>query len=162
VSDNPYIYLFTKLIVAMAIRGPPAGINEPCDFIFDEQEMICDEIWANWSTLKLLVEERRRPDLPLLIGGKPKFENDEDFKPLQAADLFANQYRNYLQHNSGRIIVPPSRFLQQLLPIRHIEHNSTAEELERLRGTLLDFRDQLLDIRQQNFTVSQIPRKREG
>jgi hypothetical protein len=40
VSDHPYIYLFTKLICAMAVRSSLFGINEPCDFIFDEQEGI--------------------------------------------------------------------------------------------------------------------------
>jgi Protein of unknown function (DUF3800) len=147
VSDNPYIYLFTKLITAVAIRSTAFGINEPCDFIFDEQQTICDEIWHGWSDVKQMMEARNRPDMPLYVGNRPKFENDKEFKPLQAADLFANQYRLYLEQNSGRLIVPPNKILQQLLLVRHsIEHDSTAEELKRLRKTLLEFRDELLSL----------------
>jgi hypothetical protein len=146
VSDSPYIYLFTKLIAAMAIRSTAYGINEPCDFIFDEQETICDEIWRAWPDVKQIMEDRKRPDLPVFVGSRPKFENDKNFLPLQAADMFANQYRYHLERNSGRIIVPPRRVLQQLLLIPHkIEHDSTAEELARLSNILLKFRDELLE-----------------
>ena len=144
VSDNPYIYLFTKLVAAMAVRSTLVGINEPCDFIFDEQSHVSDEIAAYWPDLKALLETRRRPDFPLFLGGRPNFQNDKDFKPLQAADLFANQYRYHLERNSGRILVPPNRALRQLLTIPGINHDSTADELVRLREHLVQFRDELL------------------
>lgn len=145
VSDNPWIYLFTKLICAMAVRSTLFGINEPCDFVFDEQDEVCDEIYQNWPDFKQIAENVSRSDFPRFLGNTPNFENDRNFKPLQAADLFANQYRYHLELNSGRIIVPPNKFLRPLLMIPHINHDSTKEELEHLREHLLKFRDGLLE-----------------
>jgi len=145
VSDHPYIYLFTKLICAMAVRSTIFDINEPCDFIFDEQEGISDEIFRQWSDFKQTVLRVSRSDLPRFIGERPIFRDDKCFKPLQAADLFANQYRNYLELNSGRITVPPNRVLRQILPIRSINHDSTVKELEDLRSYLLEFKGALLE-----------------
>ena len=145
VSDDPYMYLFTKLICAMAVRGSLYGINEPCDFIFDEQEAVCDEIFQNWPDFKQIVQRASKSDLPKFIGERPIFRNDKGFKPLQAADLFANQYRYHLERNSGRIIVPPNNVLRQILPIPAINHDSTVEELLHLREHLIKFKDALLE-----------------
>jgi hypothetical protein len=145
VSDHPYIYLFTKLICAMAVRSSLFGINEPCDFIFDEQEGISDEIFRQWPDFKQTALRVSKSDLSSFIGEMPIFRDDKYFRPLQAADLFANQYRNHLELNSGRIIVPPNRVLRQLLPIRTIDHDSTVEELEHLREHLLKFKDALIE-----------------
>jgi hypothetical protein len=144
ISDHPYIYLFTKLICAMAVRSTLFGINEPCNFIFDEQQGISDEIPRQWQDFKETALRVSRSDFPSFIGEEPIFKDDKKFNPLQAADLFANQYRAHLELNSGRIIVPPNRFLRQLLPIRAINHDSTSEELEHIRSHLLEFKGALL------------------
>jgi Protein of unknown function (DUF3800) len=145
VSDHPYIYLFTKLIAAMAVRSTLFGINEPCDFIFDDQEGVSDEIFRQWANFKETALRVSRSDFPRFLGERPIFRNDKLYKPLQAADLFANQYRNHLEFNSGRIIVPPNRILRQLLPISAINHDCTGEELEHLRAHLEKFKDELLE-----------------
>jgi hypothetical protein len=145
ISDHPYIYLFTKLICAMAVRSTLFNINEPCDFIFDNQEGISDEIFRQWSDFKETAFRVSKSDFPTFLGVRPIFRDDKCFKPLQAADLFANQYRNYLEQNSGRVIVPANRVLRQILPIPAIDHECTVEELEHLHNHLLKFKDALLE-----------------
>jgi hypothetical protein len=145
VSDYPYIYLFTKLICAMAVRSTLFNINEPCDFIFDDQEGISDEIFRQWPDFKATALRVSKSDFPSFLGERPIFRNDKCFNPLQAADLFANQYRNYLELNSGRIIVPPNRVLRQILPLREINHDCTVEELEELHNHLAKFKNLLLE-----------------
>jgi hypothetical protein len=147
-TDSPFIYIFIKLIIAMAIRSTVYGINEPCDFIFDQQSGHAEEIWRRWPDFVNIIEysrAERKSKFPLFLCGKPKFEDDKLFKPLQAADLFANQMRFYTERNSGRMIVPPNKILQQLLPITSIEHDSTSDELKRLRQVAIALRDTLLE-----------------
>lgn len=129
----------------MAVRSSLFGINEPCDFIFDEQEGISDEVLRNWPDFKATALRVSKSDFPSFIGERPIFRDDKCFKPLQAADLLANQYRGHLELNSGRIIVPPNKFLQQLFPIREINHDCTTEELIQLHDHLTNFKAALLE-----------------
>jgi hypothetical protein len=144
ISDNPYIYLFTKMICAMAVRSTLFNINEPCDFIFDEQAGYSEEIFYYWPIFKQIAASRSRSDFPTFIGGRPQFQNDVDFLPLQASDLFAGHLRFHLDRNIGRIMVPPNRFLHQLLTIPAIPHDTTAEELLHLRSHLLEFQEKFI------------------
>jgi len=52
---------------------------------------------------------------PYFTGSPPDFEQDTEFKPLQAADLYAGQLNRVMA--SDRIAMPPSPALRTLWPI---------------------------------------------
>jgi hypothetical protein len=52
---------------------------------------------------------------PYFTESPPEFEQDIEFKPLQAADLYAGQLNRVMV--SDKIIIPPSPALRTLLPI---------------------------------------------
>jgi len=114
----------------MAVRGSVFDINEPCDFIFDNQDGVSEQLSQQWPDFKRSALCVSKSDFPNFLGERPIFQNDKCFKPLQAADLYANQYRYHLERNSGRLIVPPNNVLRQFLPLPMIDHDCTVEELE--------------------------------
>jgi hypothetical protein len=134
-SDNPYIYLLIKMVMAMAIRSTVFGINESCDFIFDEQCGFSEEVFIRWPVFKSVVESRRDPKFPMFLGSRPKFESDRDFAPLQAADLFAGQMRFYKEQNVAGA-TPPNDILRKLLEITAIEHDTSESDMEILSNKI--------------------------
>ncbi len=161
ISDNPYIYIFTKLICAMAVRSTLFDINEPCDFIFDEQAGYSEEIFYYWPIFKQIAAGRSKSDFPTFIGDRPQFRNDAEFLPLQAADLFAGQLRFHLDRNMGRIMVPRNRFLSQLLSIPAIPHDTTVEELLHLRSHLLEFQEKFIEENPSTKLIGLAPTSRD-
>lgn len=137
VSDNPYVMLLQRLMVTMIARQHLFGVTEPCDFIFDKQAGFELLAHAAWSALKTTAEQSQRAGIPNLIGASPHFEDDKTFLPLQAADLYAGQMRNFFAQNM-KLDVPPNRFLGQLLSIPVIGYDYEEADLAALRENLLD------------------------
>jgi hypothetical protein len=136
-TDNPYTLLFQQIILAMAVRGDLYGVNVPCDFIFDTQVGFSAEIQEQWPQFKEVVKSASRTDLPALVGDLPIFRDEKTFLPLQAADLYAWQMRNYFAQNQV-LTVPVNRVLGQLVPIPMIERSYEEDEVIRLRNYLLE------------------------
>jgi hypothetical protein len=84
---NPYYFAFYAIIDGVAREQSKYGLNNPVDFVFDDQAMEKDKIVRAWGALK---EHSRNRDL---IGSVPAFLDDKKFKPLQAADLMARESR---------------------------------------------------------------------
>ena len=141
-SDSPYVYLFISLLVTTMVRSHRFGLDEPCDFIFDEQSGHEYEIFSRWEATKKIANAAPKP--ANVIGSRPIFRNDADFLPLQAADLYASQVRLSFERNMGRLIVPPNRILQQLLPIPDISHEPSESDLRSLANKMLEIREQEL------------------
>src|SRR3974377_2468031 len=94
-SDSPYILLFQQIILAMAVRGDLYGAKSPCKFVFDTQVGFAEEAGSQCSQFKETIRLSSRSDLPALVGDMPEFCDEKSFLPLQAADLYAWQMRNY-------------------------------------------------------------------
>ena len=138
-SDTPYTMLFQQIILAMAVRGDLYGADTPCDFIFDEQVGFSAEIQTQWPQFKEIIARSSRSDLPALVGDMPIFRDEKHFLPLQAADLYAWQMRNYFAQNKNpKLIVPVNRVLGQLVQIPMIERDYDEAEVIRLRAVLLE------------------------
>ncbi len=60
------------------------GIDEPIDFVFDD-ESEKTRLAGMWDMLKL----SSSPEIRRNMGGEPIFRKDEKVLPLQAADLYA-------------------------------------------------------------------------
>jgi hypothetical protein len=70
--------------------------DQPVNFIFDEQ-MEKKVIWEAWDRYM----NSRKPEIRRLYGKIPRFENDQEFLPLQSADLWAWWIRKWSE--SGNI-----------------------------------------------------------
>jgi hypothetical protein len=93
---NPYIFAHRAILDATLQYQREIGINEPVDFIFDTfgQERFIREGWE-------LFAATRPPELQPLLGRTPRFESDDEFLPLQAADMLAWHAReHWLKHGS--------------------------------------------------------------
>jgi hypothetical protein len=81
---NPYYLGFKCIIYFVAQKGQEAGLNEPVDFIFDDEseKALTTEMW---DYLKI----SSAPELRKFMGDTPTYKKDHEVMPLQAADLYA-------------------------------------------------------------------------
>jgi hypothetical protein len=82
-ARNPYYFAFNAIITGVAREQKKYGLENPVDFVFDDQAMEKDKIVRAWDALREHADSRE------LIGSVPAFLDDKKFKPLQAADLIA-------------------------------------------------------------------------
>jgi len=84
ILENPYFMAFRSMIRGLAYHHEKLSIEPPVDFYCDDQTEK-KRIYEVWDTVKWNLT----PGGQAFIRGDPRFEKDEDFKPLQAADLYA-------------------------------------------------------------------------
>jgi hypothetical protein len=78
------------------------------------------------------------------IESPPLFRDEKTFLPLQAADLYAWQLRNYFDQNKNpNILVPVNKILGQFVDIPMIERPYDEAELARLNKHLTGIGDVL-------------------
>jgi len=94
--NEPYFYLFFATIWRIAADLANRGLRERFEIIFDDHSILASRVklWYPFFRDYLDRLAREDPD-PLTVGGKeimpldPVFRTDDEFMPLQAADLFA-------------------------------------------------------------------------
>lgn len=102
-NDGEYDFAFYNLLDVFHLKRLEAGeifekitAGQEVDFYFDDHSMK-KVIRAGWDTFL-----RNRPEETIgLYGAEPRFENDEVFLPLQAADFFSWWVRK--GHETGRL-----------------------------------------------------------
>ena len=82
--ENPFYFGFKAIMSGLALHQMQMGLEEPVDFIFDDQTEYVRALDA-WAYLKASTT----PEVRRLMGDLPSFKRDECVKPLQAADLYA-------------------------------------------------------------------------
>jgi hypothetical protein len=82
--ENPYYMGFHAMVAGVAHEQTGWGMNQPVDFIFDE-ETIRQFPLDYWERMKLGAS----PEARRMMGDRPIFRNDRDTLPIQAADLWA-------------------------------------------------------------------------
>lgn len=87
---NPYIFASKGIINFCAQHQEEAGITDPIDFIFDEQNNISSGVIAAWELYLNAVS----PEVRALTGSVPSFKPSHQVLPLQAADIIAYWYRH--------------------------------------------------------------------
>jgi hypothetical protein len=90
-SNNPYLTLFTHVVMTLVSMTPLLGLNGPCKFVFDQQGEIGAEAVQFWDDLKRYYEPYKKAHQSDLLGSPPVFEDDRLFQPLQAADLYVGE-----------------------------------------------------------------------
>jgi hypothetical protein len=66
--DHPYWQLFSQIIFATAVFQDRHGLNEPCDFIFDEETTFSEEVMQWWPQVKEWIKLNGRSDLIQFLG----------------------------------------------------------------------------------------------
>lgn len=101
ISDHPIAFMVGRAISCTV--GAMAGLNlrDRCDFFFDTQPGWDVLITALWPSMLKAPTLDCPPDLLVdgfspQLGETPKFEKDEEYPPLQAADLIAGSTRQGL------------------------------------------------------------------
>lgn len=92
-----YRYAFDQIVYFLAHNANASGVNEKIDFIFDEQVMDQEKIFAAWKEQKN--KDNKRIGVSRLIGNSPSFANDREVLPLQAADHMAFVGRETLRRH---------------------------------------------------------------
>jgi hypothetical protein len=98
---NPYYWAFRSMIEGVAAVQDQLDLNEPIDFIFDDQSEK-SRIFTVWDAVK----NTMRPDVRARVGSDPIFREDHKFMPLQAADLLAWWARKWHREGRGGTRVP--------------------------------------------------------
>jgi hypothetical protein len=117
-TDLPYCIAFQRVLIKMPgvqklrpdIFGPTP---RPIKFVFDEQGEIGLEAQRTWLNIKRHFErlaQWHRIDFRPYLGSMPSFKDDNQVKPLQAADLLAWQARRVLCEKA----IPPNRLIDSL------------------------------------------------
>lgn len=90
VFTDPYYLGFRNIVFGLARHQGMLGIDEPVDFIFDNvsEKRKC---LVGWDRMIFMASEKERR----LVGEMPIFRKDEEFLPLQAADLYAYWVREW-------------------------------------------------------------------
>lgn len=104
--ENPYFIVSKMIMRGLFDFAEKMGFNEPIDLIFDDQVGEKGIVLEAWDFFKASMS----PDKQKFIGGYPQFQKDEDFKPLQAADLIAGYVRRSIEQGrdslKGEDILP--------------------------------------------------------
>jgi hypothetical protein len=106
--ENPFFFMFRCLMDDFHKKGREAvkhviPLSETVDFIFDDQSEK-SYILAGWDDFVSEMPEEERQ----YYGATPRFENDQDFLPLQAADLWAWWVREWYEEDAFH---PPDKML---------------------------------------------------
>jgi hypothetical protein len=98
---NPYFFLFRGLVDGFheSREGlvPAIPLSEKVDFIFDNQteKGFILEAWEGY------LKNQESRDLRQYYGATPRFEDDKEFLPLQAADLWAWWVREWYEEDAS-------------------------------------------------------------
>ena len=100
VFRNPFRLLFRLMMDTFHTNrekfASKLPLEQKVDFIFDDQSEK-DIIVGEWARYIDLREEELKP----LYGATPRFENDQEFLPLQAADLWAWWVREWYEEDDS-------------------------------------------------------------
>lgn len=134
---NPYIVGFRALIDFIAQYQVELGIDEPIDLIFDErgEKQSVRDGFAVFA-------ENCPPEIRSRLGREPRFETDDDFNPLQAADMLAWLVRRHWL-DKGSIT---SEFVHVPWKVnRDIPGYKFEMDYDNLRVNMLAYRQRLID-----------------
>ena len=84
-AQDPYFFLFYRLLVLAIQFGQRESNPTPIDFIFDEQNDAWKQVKGWYAQFQL----RLPPEFLALLGKEPEKGDEKICLPLQAADLFA-------------------------------------------------------------------------
>jgi hypothetical protein len=135
---NPHFDCCVATVATVAKFGADARFESPIEFIFDKQDGVEDDIAMFFvQFLPHFSKKIRR-----MIDGTPKFVDDKQFRPIQAADMLAWHLR---REHEDSVILPMTDLLR--VSGRHLvteipnatvqrwaDHNKALPGAEKLRS----------------------------
>lgn len=95
--NEPYFYVYHAVISLIARLLVDFGVRERFEIIFDEQ-VIFGQRTKEWYAATCEVTKLLYPQAHAILPVEPIFRSDEEWLPLQAADLFAWRARHAAEH----------------------------------------------------------------
>jgi hypothetical protein len=86
--NDPYFWPFQNTIMATCFSLWDAGLRNQFEAIFDEQYISGPKAKLYYQFM-LEVAKLREPDASTILPIAPQFKSDDEYLPIQAADLFA-------------------------------------------------------------------------
>jgi hypothetical protein len=129
--NDPYFLCYYQTILAVVSHQRKHGWKTQIEFTFDEQGKLGSETSRWYSWFKSAVPDMSRQ----YLSGTPRFGDDKKLLPLQAADLYAGQLRQFMSFNC-RLIVPPNKVLRLLWDIQKIERHITLQDMRQALDVL--------------------------
>jgi hypothetical protein len=139
-SNDPYFWPFQNTIMNACFSLWDIGLRERFEIIFDENVIFGPRAKVWYPAIRQLVQ-LREPDAHRIMPIDPMFRSDDEFLPLQAADLFAWLLRNGFDNPKNR---PFPWILDELSLIQETEYSQFYDK-ERMEAVLADARRQSCD-----------------
>lgn len=96
VAEKPfseaYFIAFQSIIIGACHDLWDHGLRQPFEVIFDEQVMLGPRAKV-WYPMVLAIMQEQYPEAASIMPLEPMFKTDDEFLPIQAADLFAWCFR---------------------------------------------------------------------
>ena len=135
IYKNPYIMAFWGIVDGIAKKNEFLAVSGPVNFIFDNQDDIKKPIRNVWD--EYLTDAP--PEVRKFFGSDPRFESDDEFLPLQGADLEAWWFRKGWHREGGiKDLMPitfawePEKHIPRLIiPVRRPEIVGWLEHIKR-------------------------------
>jgi len=105
--DRPYFFMYHRMMSLILQWEVQQGINEPVDFIFDEENIESDFLQSLWTQIVATAP----PEAKKRLGQRPIHVPDEHMPAIQAADIFAGSLRSMSECGANKTEVP-----------QHIQH----------------------------------------
>lgn len=110
---KPYNACAQGAVITLARYVYELGGREPIQFVFDTQQGAAEDIIALWTWMKQAGREPWRK----LLGPLPRFADDQDEAPLQAADMLAWHRRRAIESAEA---IEARPIMAQLLSSPHL------------------------------------------
>lgn len=131
-ARDPYFWPFHNTIMNAALSLWDYGLRERFEIIFDEQ-LIFGPRAKVWYPGALAIARAREPDAASIMPIDPLFRTDDEFLPLQAADLFAWTLRNGFDNPDNR---PFPWIVEELSNIVETEYSQIYDK-ERMESVMV-------------------------
>lgn len=97
---DPYYLCFGWMIYTLTMHAPNMRVQAPIDCVFDNQVILEKRLRRMWPTAQEAVQAAF-PNLVPVLAPAPRFADDRDELPLQAADALAWLQRDWLEVDLG-------------------------------------------------------------
>jgi len=102
--ESPYAHVAVRVISAAAVLIRAVGLKGACEFYFDRQDGMDKHIKGRWDVVLDAVNRHAKGGFADTIAPDPTFRDSRDFRPLQAADLFAGCIRQSVFAGASRTL----------------------------------------------------------
>ncbi|MGD0864656.1 MAG: DUF3800 domain-containing protein [Rhizomicrobium sp.] len=132
-QSDPYFWAYQATIMAVCHTLWDAGWRERFEIIYDEDVIFGPRARLWYPVIKRMMEILY-PDQSAILPTDPMFKSDDDFLPLQAADMFAWCRRNATDKRDHEVF---SWLIEELSNIQETDY-SQYYDLQRMQTVLAE------------------------